>query len=118
MEKGYSAKVDVLVVHDKPLGFELLFGIDAIKALGGIIFGPMGSVKISNDKVPMCATISINEPDFTVTVDHHSRTWTAVWKWSEDCVLERLQNEVAEYPLAMEILKDYEEELHTWKDSG
>lgn len=41
MDKGNSAKVDVLVVHGKPLG------IDAIKALGGIIFGANG---ISEDQ--------------------------------------------------------------------
>lgn len=76
MDKGDSAKVDVLVACGKPLGFDLLLGIDVIKALRGIIFRPMRSVKINNDKVPMCATISINEPDFTVTFDHYSQTWT------------------------------------------
>ena len=50
-----------------------------------------------------CAAISINEPDFTATFDHHSRTWTASWKWSEDHAPERLHNKVSEYPVAAEI---------------
>ena len=31
--QGSSAKISVLVVRGKPLGFDLLLGIDAIKAL-------------------------------------------------------------------------------------
>ena len=34
MEEGSSAKISVLVVCGKPIGFDLLLGIDAIKALG------------------------------------------------------------------------------------
>ena len=39
MEEGSSAKISMLVVHGRPLEFDLLLGIDAIKALGGIAVG-------------------------------------------------------------------------------
>ena len=39
-EEGSSAKISVLVVHGKPLGFDLLLGIDVIKALGGMVVEP------------------------------------------------------------------------------
>ena len=64
-EEGSSAKISVLVVRGKQLGFDLLLGIDAIKALGGMVFGPTGSVQLGNKKIVKCAAISINQPDFT-----------------------------------------------------
>lgn len=78
--KGDSAKISVLVVCDKPLEFDLLLGIDVIRVLGGIIVGPIESVQISDGKVIMCAPIFVNEPDFTATFNHQSRTWTISWK--------------------------------------
>lgn len=54
----------------------------------------------------LCVAISINEPDFTVTFDHWSQTWTTHQK-----------ERVAEYLIATEIWKYYERELHTWKDN-
>ena len=69
MEEGSSAKISVLVVCGKPQGFDLLLGIDAIKALGGMVVGPTGSVQLGNK----CAAISINEPNFTATFNHWSR---------------------------------------------
>ena len=103
MDKGDSAKIDVLVVCGKPLGFDLLLGVDAIKALGSVIVWPTGSVQLGDRRTTKCAAISINEPDFTATFDHHSQMWTASCKWSEDHVPERLYNEVSEYPAAAEI---------------
>ena len=71
-DEGDSAKIDVLVVHGKPLGFDLLLGINAIKALRGNVVGPTGSVQLGDRRTTKCAAISINEPDFTATFDHHS----------------------------------------------
>ena len=33
-DEGNSTRIDVLVGHGKPLGFDLLLGVDTIKALG------------------------------------------------------------------------------------
>ena len=113
-DEGNSARIDVLVVHGKPLGFDLLLGVDSIKALGGVVVGPTGSVQLGDRRTIRCAAISIDEPDFTATFVHHSRTWTASWKWSEDHAPERLHNEVSEYLVAAEIRNEYMQELHTW----
>ena len=74
-EEGSSAKISVLVVHGKLLGFDLLSRINTIKALGGMVVGPIGSVQLGNKEIVKCAAISINEPDFTTTFNHWSRAW-------------------------------------------
>ena len=71
-EEGSSAKISVLVVGGKPLGFDLPLGINAIKALGGMVVGPTGSVQLGNKGIVKCAAISINEPNFTATFNHRS----------------------------------------------
>ena len=43
-EEGSSAKISVLVVSGKPLRSDLQLGINAIKALGGMVVGPTGLV--------------------------------------------------------------------------
>ena len=75
-EEGSSAKISVLVVRGKSLGFDLLLGIDAIKALGGTVVGPTGSVQLGKKEIVKCAAISINEPDFTATFNYRSLAWT------------------------------------------
>ena len=71
-EEGSSAKISMLVVRGKPLGFDLLLGIDTIKALGGMVVGPMGLVQLGNKEIAKCMPISINEPNFTATFNHRS----------------------------------------------
>ena len=54
---GNSAKISVLVVRDKLLGYDLLSGIDAIKALGGVVVWPSGQIRIGSGLV-QCAAIT------------------------------------------------------------
>ena len=75
MEGGNTAKTSVLVVHGKPLGYDLLLGIDAIRALGGVAVWPSGQMRIGGGLVPTCAAITINKPVFTFTFDQQSRAW-------------------------------------------
>ena len=117
-EEGSSAKISVLVVRSRPLGFGLLLGIDAIKALGSIVVGPSGQIQINDRWVAKCVAITINEPDFTATFDHHSQAWTVAWKWLEDQMPERLHNGVSEYIVVVEIWEDHEQELWTWMSNG
>ena len=112
-DEGDSAKIIVLVVRGKPLGFDLLLGTDVIKGLGSIVVGPTGSVQFGDRRTTKCTAISINEPDFTATFDHHSWTWTVSWKWSEDHAPERLHNEVSEYSAVAQIRNEYTQELKT-----
>lgn len=51
---GNSAKVEVIVVHDKRLGFDLLVGIDAMTALGGIRTTQAGAVRFCSKEIPTC----------------------------------------------------------------
>ena len=39
-------KVDALVVHDKPLGYNLLIGIGTIHEIGSIVIRPTGEVQL------------------------------------------------------------------------
>ena len=61
-EGGNSAKISILEVRGKPLGYDLLLGIDAIRALGGVAVWPSGQIQIGGSLVPKCAAITINKP--------------------------------------------------------
>ena len=117
-EGGNSVMISVLGVCGQPLGYDLLLGIDAIRALGGVALWPSGQIRIGSGQVPKCAAITINKPDFTVTFDQQSQAWIMAWKWSQDCAPEGLDNGVSEYPVAAEIQEDYKQELHLWMSNG
>lgn len=53
-------KVDVLVMSDKTLGFDLIYVIDAIKALGGIHIRQTGAVRFCSKETPIYAVIHID----------------------------------------------------------
>ena len=60
---GDCAKVGELVVRDKPLGYDLLIGIVAIRELGSVVIRPTGEVQLGR-KRKLCAAIMIEEQDF------------------------------------------------------
>ena len=66
---GDCAKVNTLVVCDKPLGYDLLIGIDAIYELGDIVIKPTREVQLSK-KHKLCAGIMIEKQDFCAVFDH------------------------------------------------
>ena len=93
MEEGSLIKIRVLVVQGKLLGFDLLLGIDAIKAFGSIAVRLTGQIQISDRQVAKCAAITIYESDFTATFDHQS--WAGLQYGSDqrdtcpkDCTME------------------------------
>ncbi|CAE1316815.1 unnamed protein product [Acanthosepion pharaonis] len=63
---GNRAKVEVLGARQRPLGYDLLLGIDAIRALGGIIITPAGNVELGKGR-KVCAALCISELDFEVS---------------------------------------------------
>ena len=75
-EKGNSAEVNVLILHEKPLGYDMLIEIDVIQALSSIEIPPTGKVELGR-KSKMCATITTEEPDFCTTFDHKEKACTA-----------------------------------------
>lgn len=69
---GDHAKVDVLVPRRGPLGYDLLLGINAIRALGGLIIMPAGDVELGKGR-KVCAALCISEPDFDVSFNSDKR---------------------------------------------
>ena len=56
----------------EPLGFDLLVGINAIKALGGVSILKSEEVQFPDKPVSVCAAVPalvIKEPDFRVEFD-------------------------------------------------
>ena len=99
---------DVLVVDSQLLGFDMLFGMDIMKILGGIsiiqsseaIFNwtdPPACIAIRIEELdfsiiqsseaifnwtdpPACIAIRIEELDFSTEFNEQTRVWTASWK--------------------------------------
>ncbi|KRX66717.1 hypothetical protein T09_12756 [Trichinella sp. T9] len=72
--------------HGKPLGYDLILGMNGIAALGGVTVTGGRCVRFGLDDPGVCAAaeagISIRERDFTATYCPSTRSWTAAWKWS------------------------------------
>ena len=100
--------VEVLVVDEQLLGFDLLLGIDAIKELGG-----SGEAHFRNPN--KCAAILINETNFSMTFDQNTKAWTASWKWASSHSLTELANRVQEYTVPDHVWDAYKEELSIWQ---
>ncbi|KRZ26608.1 hypothetical protein T4B_10054 [Trichinella pseudospiralis] len=95
-------EVEVIVVRSKPLGYDLILGMNGIAALGGVTVtgGRYG--------------ISIREKDFTATYCSSTRAW----KWSDAGEPGVLRNAVEEYPPANVARGAYEDELRKWIKDG
>ena len=48
-DTGNSPDIEALVVHERPLDFDLLLDYDAIKALGGVLIARSGTVKFCEE---------------------------------------------------------------------
>ena len=108
---GDCAKMDALVVHDKPLGYDLLTGINAICEVGDFVIRPTGEVQFSR-KCEFCAVIMIEEQDFCAVFDHKEKVWTG--KWTGNKAPDQLHNTVAEYTVSDKSRAAYKKELETW----
>ena len=104
---GGHAEVNILVECERPLGYNLLIGIDGIQALGGVMITPAGDMKLGEGK-EACAANCIGELDFDASFDHNERKWTL------DNAPTLLHNQVAEYKIANNIRGKYERELQMW----
>ena len=70
------AILNVLVAHERALGYNLLIGIDTIRVLGGVTIIPAGDVKLGGGK-EACAALCVDEPDFDASFNHNELIWTA-----------------------------------------
>ena len=112
-EGSDCAKVDTLVMRDKPLGYDLLIGIDPIYELGGIVIRPTGEVQLRR-KHELCAGIMIGEQYFCTAFDHKKKAWTARWKWTGHKGPDQLLNTTAVYA----VFNKSRAELETWIANG
>ena len=111
-------KTDVLVVSSKPLGFDLLLGMDVIKKLGGVHIDEEGRAHFAEVDLALGATIALEQPDFRAEFDRHTKSWTVLWKWSDDQPPEKLYNRVPEYKIPTRARAEYNKELQAWIDNG
>ena len=77
-------KVNVLVVNSKPLGFNLLLGMDVIKKLGGVHIDKGGKAHFAEAAHTLGVTIELEQLDFrTVRPTHQilDSIMEVVW-WS------------------------------------
>ena len=81
--EGNSAEFNWLEVHKKPTGYDLLIGIDVIRALGSIEITSTVEVQLGR-KYESCAAITIEEVDFCATFDLRKKASTARWKWTRN----------------------------------
>ncbi len=71
-ERGNCAEVNILVVNKKPLGYDLLIGLDATWTLGSIEITLTEEVQLGR-KHELCVAITIEEPDFWTTINNKAK---------------------------------------------
>ena len=108
----------MLVVNSKPLGFDLLLGMDVIKKLGGVRIDERGKAHFAEVAHTLGATIDLEQPDFCAEFDQRTKSWTVSWKWSGDQPPEKLYNRVPEYTIPARTRAEYDKELKIWIDNG
>ena len=111
-------KTNVLVVNSKPLGFNLLLGMDVIKKLGSVHINERGKAHFAEVAHNLGATIELEQPDFRTEFDQCTKSWTVLWKWSSDQPPGILYNRVPEYTIPARACADYDKELQSWIDYG
>ena len=113
---GQRAVVDVLVVHERPMGVEMVLGITGISALGGVSVESPSKVRFCGAVCQPCPVVEA--PDFTARFDPVERSWTVAWKWADGSGPECLANSVSEYAVSAGARKEFDTELQSWIDSG
>nr|XP_047137491.1 uncharacterized protein LOC124813994 [Hydra vulgaris] len=97
---GIHRIVNSMVVKEKPFGFDLIFGMNAIEKFGGVI--------IYENK-----RNEIKHQDFAANFD--VKKWTASWNWNKEPVID---NTICEYNMSHEYECSYRKEINEWINSG
>lgn len=113
--------VAALVVDVRPLGFDVIMGMNGISALGGVTIVE-GNVSFGLSQKLACASaiseVRIEERDFCAEYDPSGRFWTVTWKWAGGAEPGALKNDVGEYAVPSDVRHEYERELSKWIDDG
>ena len=113
---GQSARLDVLVLEDQPMGVDMVLGVPGISALGGVTIGSPSDVRFCGTA---CRSVpAVDHPDFSVKFDPAERSWTVAWKWQNGVEPACLNNRVPEYAVSAEARQEYDEELKSWMENG
>ena len=107
-------QLEVLVVDNELLGFDLFLGMDIIKALGGVCIDDQGKANLVEVASALSTTMELEEPDFHAKFDRSSNSWTVSWKWAGDQPPARLCNTIPEYNVPASARAEYDEELRNW----
>ena len=110
-------KINVLVVNSKPLGFDLLLGMDVIKKLGSMHINERGKAHFAEAAHTLGATIELEQLDFRAEFDQCTKSWTVSWKWSGDQPPKKLFNRVLEYTIPARASAEYNKDLQNWIDN-
>lgn len=136
-------KLEVLVVPERPLGVDIVLGMNGITALGGISlrtptdveFCAAAAVAHRGHEVDAAetrrdvefgaaATVTPQGPavvdaaDFTARFSNEQQAWTVAWKWTGGAGPECLRNEVAEYAVPSDARREYDAEIDEWIKNG
>lgn len=120
--------IEALVMDRQLLLFDLILGINAIRAVGGATITPAGVVSFARRK--MCVAIRLNEPNFCAEFDQIQNCWTSKWKCSGQmpelsplstsmCQKQpALCNEILEYRISKHVRESHEIKLQSWIQNG
>lgn len=104
--------VDILVTHKRPLGYDLLIGMDTIKEMGVVQIAPLNIVEFHHSKPLLHAVITIAEQAFSTKFDHAVN----VWKGCQAPIV--LHNTMGECPMSNLMQQEYKHELQVWLNKG
>uniref|UniRef100_A0A5S6Q9K6 Uncharacterized protein n=1 Tax=Trichuris muris TaxID=70415 RepID=A0A5S6Q9K6_TRIMR len=114
--------MDVIVSEGRPLGFDLVLRIHAIRCLGGMFLDRRGGVQLGplhgSIRAAAEAEIRVEGAEFITTYEPTLRSWTAAWKWTNGCAPDILHNTKEQYPPAAATRAAYEKELQSWVQNG
>ena len=85
-------KTNVLVVNSKPLGFDLLLGMDVIKKLDSVHINEGGKAHFAEAAHTLGVITELEQLDFRAEFNQRTKSWTVSWKWSGDQPPEKLYN--------------------------
>ena len=92
---GQRAEISVLVMDRRPLGVELILGMDGISALGGVVVRSPSDVVFCGAAVAPEARLAVDAPDYEVHFYGRKKIWELSWKWSTGSGPECLKNQAA-----------------------
>ena len=114
-----DVSVAALVVDARPLGFDVILGMNGISALGGVTIAD-GAVSFGSSREVACAgtvgELRIDEKDFCAVYDPSRGFWTVQWKWAGGVEPGVLTNDVGQYAVPSAVREEYEGELRKWID--